>query len=311
MGRFVVRRLIQSALLLFAVMTASFFLVRAAPGGPELALLNNPRVTQEQLQRQRERFGLNDPLPIQYLKWLQKALVLDFGRSYGYQLPVVEVIGDRLWPTFQLGLFSYAVGLLGVPLGVYAARHHARLGDDVVRFLTVLGSAVPTWWLGLSIIVLLNSLIGWFPNGQGTEGPWDWFRHILVPAVLLGLGGLITFTRFVRSEVLEVLSQDFVRTARAKGLPDRTVDRAHVLRNALIPIVTLLGYLLPAVLSGAVITEQIFNWPGMGKLFFEAASSRDYPLLLAMLMLGSGLTILGMLLADIGYGVVDPRVRYS
>ncbi|HYU18758.1 MAG TPA: ABC transporter permease, partial [Chloroflexota bacterium] len=129
--------------------------------------------------------------------------------------------------------------------------------------------------------------------------------------VLLGLGGLITFTRFVRSEVLEVLSQDFVRTARAKGLPDRIVDRAHVLRNALIPIVTLLGYLLPAVLSGAVITEQIFNWPGMGKLFFEAASSRDYPLLLALLMLGSGLTILGMLLADIGYGVVDPRVRYS
>jgi peptide/nickel transport system permease protein len=309
--RFLLRRLIQSALLLVAVMTASFFLVRAAPGGPQTALLENPRVTAEQLDRLRERFGLNEPLPVQYLKWLQNAVLLDFGRSYVYQIPVGQLIAERAWPTFQLGAMSYAIGLFGVPLGVYAARHRGRLGDTAVRFFTVVGSSVPTWWLSLSTIVLMNSLIGWFPNGQGSGGVWDWFRHIVVPAVLLGLGGLITFSRFLRSEVLEVLGQDYVRTARAKGVTEADVGRRHVLRNAFIPVVTLLGSLLPAVLSGAIITEYIFNWPGLGRLFYEAASARDYPLLLAMLTLGTTLTIVGTLLADLGYGLVDPRIRYS
>jgi peptide/nickel transport system permease protein len=310
-GRFVARRLMQSALLLFAVMTASFFLIRIAPGGPEAALVNNPRISREAMDRVRERFGLNDPLPVQYLKWMQNVAVLDFGRSYAYQLPVVEVIAQRVWPTLQLGLCSYAVGLVGIPLGVYAARRRGRLGDNLVRFLTVVGSSVPSWWLALTTIVVMNNLIGWFPNGQGDQSPGDWLRHITIPALLLGLGGVIAFSRFVRSEVLEVVTQDFVRTARAKGVNERAVDRLHVLRNALIPVVTILGSLLPAVLSGAIITEQIFNWPGMGKLFYEAALSRDYPLLLAMLMLGTFLTLLGTLMADIGYGLVDPRIRYS
>jgi peptide/nickel transport system permease protein len=170
---------------------------------------------------------------------------------------------------------------------------------------------VPTWWLGLSIIVFLSSTIGWFPNGQGSDSIVDWASHIIIPASLLGLGGLIGFTRFVRSEVLEVLNQDYVRTARAKGLAEGTVQRAHVLRTALIPVVTILGGLLPSLLSGAIIMEGIFNWPGMGRLFLEAASSRDYPLLLGMLLMGTVLTIVGAFLADIGYGLVDPRVRYE
>jgi peptide/nickel transport system permease protein len=311
MGRFVARRLIQSAVLLFVVMTASFFLIHAAPGGPETALFSDPRVNPEALNRMRERFGLNDPLPVQYGKWLMNMLVLDFGRSYSYQLPVVNVIGDRIWPTLQLGLVSYAIGLFGVPLGIYAAARRGSVVDNAVRLFTVLGTCVPTWWLGLTIIVLLNSTIGWFPNGQGSGGFFDWLRHIILPASLLGLGGVVTFSRFIRSEVLEVLGQDYVRTARGKGLPSERVNRDHVLRNALLPVVTLLGYLLPAVLSGAIITEYIFNWPGMGKLYFEAASSRDYPLLLGMLMLGTSLTIIGTLLADLGYGLVDPRIRYD
>jgi len=310
-GRFIVRRLVQSVVLIFAVMTLSFFLIRLTPGGPETALLSNPRVSAETLQRMRQRFGLDDPLPIQYLKWLRNAAEFDFGRSYAYSLPVVDVIGSRVWPTFQLGLLSYGVGLLGVPLGVIAASARGRMSDTVIRVLTVVGTSVPSWWLGLSIIVLMSGTIGWFPNGQGNGSPWDWARHIILPAVLLGLGGLITFTRFVRSEVLEVISQDYVRTARAKGLAERVVQRAHILRNALIPVVTLLGSLLPALLGGAVITESIFNWPGMGRLFLEAASARDYPLLLGMLLLGTVLTIIGTFLADIGYGLVDPRVRYA
>jgi peptide/nickel transport system permease protein len=310
-GAFVARRLLQSALLLFAVMTASFFLLHAAPGGPETALLENPKLSPETVERYRERFGLNDPLPIRYVKWLRNVVLLDFGQSYAYQRPVTDVIASRAWPTLQLGILSYAIGLLGVPLGVYAARRRGRFGDNAVRLMTVIGSAVPTWWLALGAIVVMSSAIGWFPNGQGDEGPWDWFRHVIVPAMLLGLGGVISFTRFVRSSVLEELGQDYVRTARAKGLTESAINRAHVLRNAFIPVVTLLGYLLPALLSGAVITEFIFNWPGMGKLFYEAALGRDYPVLLGMLLLGTALTILGTLLADIGYGIVDPRIRYT
>jgi peptide/nickel transport system permease protein len=303
--------LLQSALLVFAVMTASFFLIHLTPGGPDTALIQNPRVSAETLQRMRQRYGLDDPLPVRYAKWLGNAVQLDFGRSYAYNLPVTDVIASRVWPTLQLEALSYLVGLIGVPLGVYAAAKRGALGDNVVRLATVIGTSVPTWWLGLSIIVLLSSTIGWFPNGQGSGTLFDWARHIIIPSVLLGLGGLIGFTRFVRSEVLEVLGQDYVRTARAKGLPEPEVQRAHVLRTALIPVVTILGGLLPSLLSGAIIMEQIFNWPGMGRLFIEAASSRDYPLLLGMLLLGTVLTILGAFLADIGYGFVDPRVRYS
>jgi len=309
--RFVIRRLLQSALLVFAVMTFSFFLIHLTPGGPETALMQNPRVSAETLQRMRQRYGLDDPLPVRYLKWLRSAAELDFGRSYAYSLPVTDVIASRVWPTVQIEAVAYLVGIVGVPLGVYAASKRGGIGDNVVRLATVLGTSVPTWWLGLTIIVFLSSTIGWFPNGQGRGDLLDWARHIVVPGVLLGLGGLIGFTRFVRSEVLEVLGQDYVRTARAKGLDERVVQRAHVLRNALIPVVTILGGLLPGLLSGAIIMESIFNWPGMGRLFIEAASSRDYPLLLGMLLLGTVLTILGALLADIGYGLVDPRVRYS
>ena len=311
MTRFVIRRLLQSALLVFAVMTFSFFLIHLTPGGPETALMQNPRVSAETLQRMRQRYGLDDPLPVRYLKWLRSAAELDFGRSYAYSLPVTDVIASRVWPTVQIEAVAYLVGIVGVPLGVYAASKRGGIGDNVVRLATVLGTSVPTWWLGLTIIVFLSSTIGWFPNGQGRGDLLDWARHIVVPGVLLGLGGLIGFTRFVRSEVLEVLGQDYVRTARAKGLDERVVQRAHVLRNALIPVVTILGGLLPGLLSGAIIMESIFNWPGMGRLFIEAASSRDYPLLLGMLLLGTVLTILGALLADIGYGLVDPRVRYS
>jgi peptide/nickel transport system permease protein len=237
--------------------------------------------------------------------------VLDFGRSYSRNLPVVDVIGERIWPTLQLGLASYLIGFIGVPLGVYSASRAGRPADALLRFLTVLGTSIPAWWLGLSLIVFMNSWLGWFPNGQGSAEPLDRLRHIAIPAVLLGLGGIVTFTRYLRSEVLEVLGQDYVRTARAKGLDERLVQWAHVLRNALIPVVTLLGSLLPGLLSGAIVIETIFNWPGMGRLFYDAALSRDYPLLLAMLLLGTVLTILGTLLADIGYGLVDPRVRYS
>ncbi len=312
MGRFLIRRLIQSAVLLWAIMSATFLLIHLTPGGPEAVLINNPRATPEMIERMRVRFGLDRPLHERYFSWLGSAVMLDFGRSYSNAArPVVDVIAERAGPTLQLGLLSYAIGLLGIPIGILAAMRRGRATDNVVRVGTVIGNAVPGWWLGLTIIVIMNSIFGWFPNGQGRGSFVEWFKYIIVPAVLLSIGGIITFSRYVRAEVLEVLGQDYVRAARAKGLPSGTVTWRHVMRNALMPVVTLLGFLLPGVLAGAIITETIFNWPGMGKLFFEAATSRDYPLLLGMLTLSTFLTILGTFIADLLYGVVDPRVRYS
>ncbi|MCC6625923.1 MAG: ABC transporter permease [Chloroflexi bacterium] len=312
MTRFLIRRLIQSALLLWAIMTLTFLLVHVTPGGPDAILVDNPRATEEMKQRLRERYGLDQPLGVQYVRWLGGVLVGDFGRSYSNAArPVLDVIGERAWASAQLGLLAYAIGMVGIPIGIFAALRRGRVGDTVVRVFTVIGHAVPTWWLALSIIVLMNSLIGWFPNGQGRGSPWEWFKYIILPAALLGIGGVITFSRYVRSEVLEIGTQDYIRTARAKGLPRQAVTWGHIMRNALMPVVTILGALLPAVLGGAVITETIFNWPGMGRLFFEAASTRDYPLLLGILLIGTFLTILGTLIADLLYGVVDPRIRYS
>jgi len=309
--RFVIRRLIQSVLLLWVLMTFTFVLVRLTPGGPEAALLQQPNVDKADIERMRERFGLNDPLPVAYGKWLVTVVQLDFGRSYHYLRSPTEIIGERLGPTLQLGALAYGLALLGIPLGVYAALHRGKMPDLLTRFFTVLGDATPNWWMALVIIVILASTIGWFPNGQGREGPLSWFQHIIVPAIILALGSLVAFVRYTRSQVLEVLGQDHVRTAHAKGLRTVAVVNSHVLRNALLPAVTLMGGVLPALVSGAAITEGIFNWPGMGRLFLEAANTRDYPLLLAILTFTTVATLLATLAADVAYGWVDPRIKYS
>ncbi len=292
-------------------MSGVFFLVHLTPGGPEAALVQNPRIGAEEIRRLRDRFGLDEPVVVQYWRWLENAGRLDFGRSYFYERPAVEVVGERLGPTLQLGLLSYAVASVGIPLGILAALRRGRLADSLVRLLVTVGSAVPTWWLGLTSIVVLNSLSGWFPNGRGQGNPGEWLKYIWLPASVLGLSGLVTFARFVRSGVLDTLGEDYVVTARAKGLAPSMVTLRHVLRNALLPVVTLLGGLLPGVISGALVTEYVFGWPGVGRLFYEAATSRDYPLLLAVLTMTTFATILGTLLADVGYGLVDPRVRYA
>lgn len=312
MSQFLLRRLLQSAVLFWAIMTITFALVQLAPGGPEGALIDLPNAPKELIASLREFYGLDQPLHIRYVNWLAGVARFDFGRSYSNAArPVVDVILERAGPTVQLSAMAFLIGLLGIPIGIVAAFHRGQMPDNLIRILTVVGQSVPTWWLSLSVIVAMSSLIGWFPNGQGRGSPWEWFRYIIVPAILLSIGGIIAFSRYVRSEVLETLNQDYVRTARAKGLAPPVVSWVHVMRNALMPVVTLLGGLLPGLLGGAIITEFIFNWPGMGKLFFEAASTRDYPLLLGILTLATFLTIIGTLIADLLYGVVDPRIRYG
>jgi peptide/nickel transport system permease protein len=312
MTRFVIRRILQSLLLIWAVMTLSFILTRLAPGGPEAIYFENRNIGPEEIAAIRRSRGLDAPIFVQYFQWLWQTITLDFGVAYSYaRRPVVEVIWTKLIPTFQLGLMSYLIALLGIPLGLYAARHRGKLGDNLVRIFTVVGSAVPSFWLGLVVIIILVNTVRWFPQGQGSDGIGSWFLHIIIPALILSSGGLVAFTRFVRSETIETLGQDYVRTARAKGIADKKVQRSHVLRNSLIPVVTLMGAFLPTIVGGAAIIETIFNWPGMGQLFITAASARDYSILLSILLIGTFLTILGTFLADIAYGFVDPRIRYD
>jgi peptide/nickel transport system permease protein len=288
--------------------------MHAAPGGL-VNIYANPRISPETVQRLEEQFGLHDPVPVQYLKWLSNVVRLNFGYSFIDQRPVVDKIGERLPATIQLSLAAMLLGLLGIPLGVWAAMHRGSWIDNVIRVFTVVGNAVPHWWLGLMILVISANTIRIFPLGgmftPGNDTLLDRLWHLALPATIAAMGGWIGYSRFMRSEVLEVLGQDFVRTARAKGLRERVTLSRHVLRNALIPIVTMMGGVLAALVSGGVLFESTFSWPGIGRMAVAAAFQRDYPVIMALNMLSATLVIVGNLMADIAYGWVDPRVRYD
>jgi peptide/nickel transport system permease protein len=317
MTRYVVRRLIQSVFLLLGVTILSYGIMRIAPGGPAQFVGggDNPRISPEYRRQLEEAYGLNDPIPLQYAKWLWSVLHLDFGRSLIDQRPVIEKMGERVPASFQLALASFLLGLLGIPLGVYAATRRGRGVDQAVRIFTVVGNSVPHWWLGLMILIVSASTIRIFPLGGqytiGNDNLLDRLWHLALPATIGAMGGWITYSRFVRAELLEALGQDFVRTAHAKGLPARVVLWRHALRNALMPLATMFGGILTLILSGSLLFEITFSWPGLGRLTVDAAYQRDYPLLMAATVLGSCLVILGNLLSDISYAWVDPRVRYS
>lgn len=314
LARYIVRRSLQSALLLLLITVLSFAIMRLAPGGPA-QFLDDPRIGPEYRERLLESFGLTEPLPIQYLKWLGNLVRLDFGYSFVDRRPVIEKIAERIPASFQLSIASLFLGLLGIPLGVYAAVRRGRWQDQAIRVFTVFGNAVPHWWLGLMLLILTASTIRIFPLGgmytvgDGSLGDRLW--HLALPALIGALGGWIGFSRFVRSEILDVLGQDYVRTAHAKGVDARTVLVRHALRNALIPLVTILGASLAGLFSSSVLFETTFSWPGLGRMSVDAANQRDYPVLMALTIIFSSLVILGNLLADLAYGWVDPRVRYE
>lgn len=313
MSRYVVRRVIQSIFLLLAISILGFALMRLAPGGP-VQFFDNPRVSPQQIRDLEERLGLHDPLPVQYLRWLGGILRLDFGRSYVSRRPVIDMIAERLPATVLLSGTSLILGFLGgIPLGVFAALKRGTLFDTLVRIFTVAGNAIPRWWLGLVLIVVFSTQLRIFPSGGmytlGQDSLLDRLWHLALPATMGALGSWLTLGQFLRSEVLEVLRQDYVTTARSKGLPERVVLNRHVLRNALLPIVTMMGGTLAGLIGGAVLFETVFSWPGMGRLSIDAFYKRDYPLLMALFMISSTLVIVGNLLADIAYSFVDPRVK--
>lgn len=323
MSQYILRRLLQMIPVLFIISILQFGLVNAVPGGPMKAYLLSPNVSPEDVQRLEESLGLHQPLPIRYLKWIGSVLHGDLGQSYFTHRPVTESIAERLPATVELGLAATLIGyVVGIPLGVYAALNRGSRLDHAIRLFTSALNAVPHWWLGLLLIILLANIkvatgIQILPiagiQSLSVQGfnPLDNLWHLMLPAFLLGTGGWVTLARFMRSETLEVLGQDYVRTAYAKGLTPRRVLYRHVLRNALVPVVTISAGLFVGLVSGAVIYENIFSWPGMGQLLYEATLQQDYPVSLAVFFILALLAVVGRLLSDVAYTWVDPRIRYN
>jgi len=312
MARFIIRRIIQSFFLLLGITMITFVITRMAPGGPE-TLLEDPNIRPEYIEQLRAQYGLDQPIYVQYAKWVSNMFQLDFGRSFEDNRPVINKIMERAPATLQLSGAAYVIGLLGIPLGIQAALHRGRAVDNIVRVFTVIGQAIPHWWLGLMILIFTAPL-GIFPlagmgNPNADNMVIERLHHLLLPALISAMGGWIVYSRYMRSAMLDVLEQDYVRTARAKGLKERRVMN-HAVRNALIPIVTILGGSLATFFSGSVLFETVFSWPGMGRLAVQAAFKRDYPTVMALTVIFSFLVILGNLIADIAYAYIDPRVKY-
>ncbi len=311
-SRYVFRRALQSVFLLWGISLIAFAIMHIAPGGP-VAIMQNPRVSPEVIKSINASFGLNDPIPIQYVKWLTSLVHGDFGRSFTDSRPVLDKILERLPATIELNVASLLIGFLGIPLGIYAALRRNTMFDHVVRVFTVVGNAAPDWWIGLMILIFVAAPTGLLPLGGmytiGQENNLaDHLWHLALPAVISALGDWILWSRFLRSEILEVIRMDFIRTAQAKGLSPTQVLNRHALRNALIPVVTLFSGSLAGLISGSVIIETTFSWPGIGRLAVTSAFERDYPTVMALLMIGSFLVLLGNLISDVVYTRVDPRV---
>lgn len=317
MTRFVVRRLLQALPTFLGITLLSFALIRLAPGDPvSLMTFGTQNLSPEDLTALRHSYGLDQPLPIQYLSWLGHLLHGDFGQSFLYKRPVIEMIGQTLPNTLLLTSLAILVALVvGVPLGLLAARFRGSLLDQVIRVVGVAGHAIPGFWFGLLFILVLSVQFRLFPvGGMLTVGkdPMDlgdraW--HLVGPVLTLSLAGLANYSRYMRTETLEVLGQDYIRTASAKGLSAAAVLVRHALRNALLPLITALGELLAALISGAVVLETVFAWPGMGRMTYEAARSKDYPIVMAVVVLSSVLLLLSYIVRDVAYGLADPRIR--
>lgn len=322
MALFLFKRLLGMIPLLIGITFLSFVVMHLAPGSPtDLASDLNPKLSQIAQQRLIELYGLDKPIAEQYWTWLKRLAVLDFGQSFAPDgRPVLDKIAERLPVTIGINLLSMLfIIVLAVPIGVYSATHRGSLFDQATTVFVFVGFATPTFWLALLCMILFGVNLGWLPI-SGVESInhdqldfWgrlaDYARHLAMPVILSAFGGLAGMSRYMRGNMLEVIGQDYITTARAKGLAERVVIYRHALRNALMPLVTILGLSLPGLIGGSVIFESIFAIPGLGKLFYDAVMARDYPLVMGGLVIGAALTLVGNLLADLGYALVDPRVR--
>lgn len=323
MLQYVARRLIQSAFIIVVISILLFWLINSLPNGMMSAYAENADMTPEDLARLRAKYGLDDPIPVRYAKWIGNLVQGDWGNSFVSKRPVIQEIQERLPNTLLLMGVSFIITLLiAVPVGILSAIKQYSIFDQIATTLTFAGQSLPVFWFGLMLIIIFHVTLRrpdgtpFLPgSGMATLGQpfslWDRIEHLILPISMLSAVSIAGYMRYMRSFMLDVISQDYVRTARAKGLEERVVIFKHALRNALIPLVTLIALDLPALFGGAVFTETIFSWPGMGRLYIDAAFKTDYPLVMAILIINSALIVFSNLLADVLYGYLDPRISYS
>lgn len=313
---YTIRRLVGAVPLLLGVAVLSFLFMHFAPGGPDALFARNARMTAEQLEAIRHNMGLDQPGYVQLWRWVSNLARGDLGTSYSQYRPVSQVI----WEVFPNTVLLMGSGLvialvLSLVFGIAAARRPFGLFDNVTSFVSYFGLAMPVFWFGLMLQILFAVQLGWLPSAGMTSplggGPLDVARHLALPAFTIAIGSIAGWSRYIRSSTVEQLQQDYVRTARAKGIEENRVVAGHVLRNALIPFVTVVAIDVPLYLTGSVLTETVFSWPGMGRLFYDSLTVRDYPVLMGILILGAVLIVLGNLLADLLYGLLDPRISLS
>ncbi len=322
---YVLRRVMLSLPLLVGITFVSFIVIHLAPGEPtELQQGDlSAQGSAEVRALLRQEFGLDKPLPVQYWNWLSRVIRLDFGRSFAPDgRPVLEKIGERLPITLLLNTIEMIIIVaIALPLGVASATRQYSPFDKFTTVFVFLGFATPDFWLALLLMILFGVQLGWLPISglrslnweylPAWQQPWDLVSHLILPVVVATFGGLAGFSRYMRQSMLEVVRQDFVQTARAKGLAERVVIGKHALRNAVLPLVTILGLSLPGLIGGSVIVETIFAIPGMGQLMVQAVFERDYPVIMGNLVIVSVLTLAANLLADVAYVLVDPRIRVA
>lgn len=307
------RRFGQAVLLLFIVSMIGFAILHLAPGGPMSQFAAGGDMSQEDLARIAEQLGLNRPLPMQYAEWLWRMLAGDWGRSYRDGQPVLSIIGAHVGATLELMLTSTLLAmLLGAWVGILGAIRRYSLFDSLATIGAMIALSIPTFWFGLIVIYIFSVGLGWLPSGNrytiGDGSLLNRIHHLIGPVIVLALVSTAVWSRYMRSSMLEVINQDYIRTARAKGLSERSILVRHAFRNALLPMITITGLHVPTLLSGALVTETVFTWPGMGRLFLDSISYRDYPVVMGILMFTAVLVLLGSLIADLLYGVADPRV---
>jgi len=318
---YLIRRFLQIIPVFLCILFILFLINEAAPGGPMTTMMD-PNMTAEQRAILEERLNPSLPIHQKFINWIEQALRGNFGFSTRFKKPVTAVIGDFIGPTFLLSISALCLSLLiGIPIGIISATKQRSLADTSATVFALSGISMPTFFFGLLLLRFFAIDLRWFPlfgmrNMMLRNAPWltralDVAWHTTLPAIVLGLASTASFMRYTRSSMLEVIRQDYIRTARAKGLREKVVIYRHAFRNAVIPIITLLGFWIPGLLSGAVMTESVFGYPGLGKVTVEAVNTRDYPVLLGVFSMLAILTLLGALLADILYAIADPRIKYE
>jgi len=310
--------------MLIGITLISFFIIHLAPGDPtELVTDLNPNASPESLRKLRDLYHLDEPVIVQYLLWLKKIAVMDFGHSFSMDArPVIDKIAERIPITLLINILSLIViFFLAIPIGVLSATRQHSLFDKAASLFVFLGFSIPSFWLALLLMIGFGVKLDWFPISGMVSfnhdqlGAWgkflDYVHHLTLPVLLSGLTGLAGLSRFSRQNMLEVIRQDYVVTARAKGLSETVVIYKHCLKNAMLPIVTILALSLPGLIGGSVIFETIYSIPGMGQLFYQSVMSRDYPMIMGILVIGAFLTLVANLIADVAYGFIDPRISYE